>query len=187
MRPSPHSVLTIACAVALIAHGSVKAQQTQAPPPPVDPDGHGPVGESCSGDGHRAFDFWLGEWTVENADGATVGSNTITRISNGCAVLEHWIGGSGVPGQSLNHYDAAAGTWHQRWVGGNGQILDLTGGLEGESMVLSGERDGQDGPVLDRITWSPLEDGSVRQKWDVSRDAGETWQEVFLGLYRHTD
>ena len=187
MTRTPTAAFGAALALVAVLPLGGAAQQQQAPPPATDPDGLGPVGANCAAEGYRAFDFWLGEWTVENADGATVGSNTITRISNGCAVLEHWIGGSGVPGQSLNHYDAAAGTWHQRWVGGNGQILDLTGGLQGGSMVLSGERDGQDGLVLDRITWSPLEDGSVRQKWDVSRDAGETWQEVFLGLYRHTD
>ena len=162
------------------------AQQQQAPPPATDPDGSGPVGANCAAEGYRDFDFWLGEWSVENPDGAVIGSNTISRISNGCAVLEHWVDGRGTPGQSLNHFDPADDTWRQRWVGGNGQILDIAGGLEGEAMVLSGEREGQSGAVIDRITWAPQDDGSVQQKWDISRDGGETWEQVFLGIYKRT-
>ncbi len=180
------AALIAAALVAADASGAL-AQSGQAPPPAVDPDGFGAVGEACSGDGYRAFDFWLGEWAVQDTTGSRIGTNTISRISNGCAVLEHWIGGGGVPGQSLNHYDAEADTWHQRWVGGNGQILDISGGLEGRSMVLSGEREGQDGPIVDRITWTPMADGTVQQKWDISGDAGESWEQVFLGIYRRTE
>lgn len=176
-----------ALATLLLSATAGHAQQPQTPPPPpTDPDGFGPIGASCAADGYRAFDFWLGEWTVENANGNVVGSNTISRISNGCAVLEHWVNGAGIPGQSLNHFDATTGSWHQRWVGGNGAILEISGGLEGESMVLAGERQSANGPVHDRVTWTPMEDGSVRQHWQVSQDGGETWTDAFLGIYKRT-
>jgi hypothetical protein len=188
MTRSPTKTALAALTIAALLPATGAAQQSPAPPPATDPDGYGPVAESCTADGYRAFDFWLGDWSVENTDGAVIGSNTISRISHGCAVLEHWVGGGGVPGQSLNHFDPAEGSWHQRWVGGNGQILEIAGGLEGESMVLSGEREGQDGgTIIDRVKWTPKPDGSVEQDWQISRDDGATWQQVFLGIYRRTE
>ena len=56
-------------------------------------------------------------------------------------------------------------------------------------MVLSGERPPRPGgdstaPTLHRITWTPLPDGSVRQHWEASQDAGANWRTLFDGLYR---
>ncbi len=67
---------------------------------------------------------------------------------------------------------------------GLGLYLRLSGGRQGESMVLSGERETPDGEVVDRITWSPLGHGEVRQLWEVSRDGGVSWSTVFDGTYR---
>ena len=178
-------------ALALLPMTAAAQAQTAAsapPPAPTDPDGNGPVTPNCSAEGYRAFDFWLGDWTVENTDGGQLGTNTISRISHGCAVLEHWVSGSGIPGQSLNHFDPATATWHQRWVGGNGQILELSGRLDGASMVLSGEREGpNDGIIIDRVTWTPQPDGSVVQDWQISQDGGESWQAAFYGIYKRKD
>jgi hypothetical protein len=33
------------------------------------------------------------------------------------------------------------------------------------------------------ITWTPRADGTVRQVWRVSRDAGQTWTTNFDGTY----
>ncbi len=80
-------------------------------------------------------------------------------------------------------YDPETERWSQTWVGGGGQILHLYGGLEGDNMVLSGERRTDEGTVVDRITWIPIDDGRVRQVWDISSDGGATWETVFNGLY----
>jgi hypothetical protein len=50
-------------------------------------------------------------------------------------------------------------------------------------MVLAGERQTPNGKVTDRIVWTPLEDGRVRQVWDMSSDGGRSWQLLFDGLY----
>lgn len=84
---------------------------------------------------------------------------------------------------SINYYDPADKKWHQDWVGGDGTILHLQGGLEGEAMVLSGETKGAQGTVLNRITWTPLPEGKVRQQWDTSSDGGANWTPSFVGLY----
>ena len=141
------------------------------------------ISEACSASEHRGFDFWLGAWTVSTDEGVA-GSNNIVRIADGCALHENWRSSEGNTGTSINMYDPIADEWTQVWVGGNGLILYLKGGLEDGKMVLTGEpRQGRDGPVTDRITWTPMDDGRVRQLWEISNDDRATWQVVFDGKY----
>jgi hypothetical protein len=75
--------------------------------------------------------------------------------------------------------------WQQFWIG-TGGALELSGGLnEKGEMVLEGRTTGRDGRErLDRITWTPNSDGTVRQHWQNSTDGGATWATVFDGRYR---
>lgn len=141
--------------------------------------------KACSASAYRQFDFWLGEWEVRNPDDEVVGSNTIRRILNGCVLHESWIGASGGGGQSHNIYNMQTEQWHQTWVDDRGRLLQLDGALDDEGrMVLSGTTLAADGgPVLNEISWKPLERGRVRQVWRISRDGGSSWQVVFNGLY----
>jgi hypothetical protein len=140
----------------------------------------------CASAQDRQFDFWLGDWNVtDRASGKPVGTNRITSELKGCVLHEHWSGAGGEHGFSFNHYDAARKVWHQTWVDDGGGILYLDGGLRDGAMVLSGRRLGRNRkPIVDRITYSRAADGSVRQKWDVSRDGGATWSTTFDGIYR---
>lgn len=161
-------VLFVFCAVPG-AFGQSAAEQT--------------IGEACSGDAFRQFDFWLGTWVVRDSTGAEVGRSHVSRQADGCALLEQWYGQNGVTGTSLNYFDAADGNWHQRWVGGGGLILHLVGTKRSDEMVLRGTRATPEGEVLDAIAWKPLGNGRVRQEWRVSSDGGASWETVFLGLY----
>lgn len=141
--------------------------------------------QNCGGPEHRQFDFWAGEWNVQDAsDGRPAGTNSITRILGGCVLLESWRGTSGMEGTSFNIYDRADGAWHQTWVDSHGTRLDLAGGLRDGRMVLEGaDRKGPGGRrVRDRITWTPLPN-SVRQLWEQSADGGVTWTTAFDGIY----
>lgn len=141
---------------------------------------------ACADFRHHDFDFWVGSWTVTDTTGRVLGTNDIVQVADGCALREHWRGTSGTEGMSLNVWQPALGRWAQFWVGA-GAVLHLTGGLDPDGrMVLAGERSTPEGPLLDRITWTPLRPGSVRQWWDVSRDGGATWRRVFDGLYTRT-
>lgn len=54
-------------------------------------------------------------------------------------------------------------------------MLELAGGLVDGMMVLPGGCALPDGrTVTDRITWTPRADGTVRQHWEESLDAGRT-------------
>lgn len=151
-------------------------------------DGPGRPPPGCHDPEHRQFDFWVGEWEVRNPDDQVIGHNSITRVADGCGLLEQWHSTRGGSGVSINMYEPGRGEWTQTWVG-TGSRLRISGGLQDGRMVMTGEapRETPDGEVLDRITWTPLDDGRVRQQWDVSGDEGSTWRTIFLGLYSPVD
>ena len=51
-------------------------------------------------------------------------------------------------------------------------------------MVLSAGHEGDGQRRIERITWTPNADGTVRQHWEQSTDGGKTWTTAFDGLYR---
>ena len=131
----------------------------------------------------RQFDFWIGDWEVHDAKGQRLGRNRVVALLGGAVLQEHWQGSQGGSGTSLNSYLPARKAWRQCWVDAKGGSLDLLGGLEGASMVLRGTTEGPRGRVLERITWTPLPDGRVRQLWEQSPDGGATWTVSFDGYY----
>lgn len=141
----------------------------------------------CDAPENAQFDFWLGTWEV-HANGQLAGRNVITKIHDGCTLQEEYAAaGSGYAGKSFNWYDAQSKQWRQVWVDSGGTRLDLRGGLTDGSMVLVGERVTDQGTVVDRITWTPRGDGTVRQRWELSADGGETWRTLFDGVYKKAE
>lgn len=143
----------------------------------------------CSDEPYRQFDFWLGHWTAYDADGKKQGDNHLHQVMGECAVQENWTSVRGdYSGTSYNFYDARTRLWHQTWIDNQGGHLFLSGEFDGERMRLSGDAVDREGnPIINRITWTPLDDGRVRQHWQVSRDDGESWIEAFDGYYERTE
>lgn len=138
---------------------------------------------NCSSAEHHQFDFWAGSWDVVNQGNpsAPPARNEIELMHDGCVVRETYRAGA-FSGSSLSFYDRQDGKWHQTWIDFTGSSLFLEGGLDDEGrMVMSRTR--PDG-TLDRITWTPNSDGTVRQHWQVSSDEGKTWSDAFDGLYK---
>ena len=157
-----------------------------AAPSPAAAQAGAPQAPACSAPEHRQFDFWLGDWQVE-VPGKPTNKSRITRLFGACGIREeYWAGGGQYEGSSFNMYDAPRRVWHQTWVDNQGGLLALEGGLRGASMVLEGKQPGpQGGEQTSRITWTPNADGTVRQLWEISADAGKSWTTAFDGLYRH--
>ncbi|MEO1045590.1 MAG: hypothetical protein AAFX04_09145 [Pseudomonadota bacterium] len=165
-----------ACLTTLLT-GPVAAQQaTPTPPPPP-----------CSSEAHRGFDFWLGTWDVTPAgQQAPTGVNRIERLHGGCVIRESYSTKGGYSGMSMSFYDAARKRWHQTWMGADGSALYIEGGVNSDgAMVLSNKNwpGYADGTPVNRVTWTPNADGSVRQLWEQSRDGEKTWSVVFDGRY----
>ena len=140
---------------------------------------------------YHQFDFWIGRWEVHDPSGKTViGHSRIEAVADGCGISEQWSGGKGSNGVSYNAWDPQSGHWHQFWIGNNPDgVLSLAGGIDRDSMVLTGVRNNAKTgkPQQQRITWTPNSDGSVRQHWETSDDAGKTWASAFDGIYRRQE
>ncbi|HEX3672671.1 MAG TPA: hypothetical protein VHU87_00220 [Rhizomicrobium sp.] len=150
------------------------------------PAGH-PCREQATG---RALDFWVGDWTVTNADGTKAGVNRIVQTLGGCAVTENWHGvTAGDDGMSLFTYDARRHTWDQVWVtpdtsrAGGLKHKAMTGVLYAGAVRFEGTIVTPKGPLIDRTTLTPWRDGRVRQQIEWSKDNGRTWKTVFDAYY----
>ena len=164
--------------LAMLLHGSIHMTTEAATPSAL---------MRCTAPEHRQFDFWIGEWDVFGGPEGDrlVGNNTIERSENGCWLVERWRGASGNHGTSTNAWDAQHRVWRQFWVGGDGVVLRLEGGLQDNAMVMSGELPKiEGGTQRQRIRWTPQDDGSVIQQWDTSDDDGANWSTSFRGVYR---
>ncbi len=123
------------------------------------------------GDAYGALDFWIGDWTVTNPQGATAGTSHIEKIIDGCAIFENWTGAYGDTGKSFTSYDALTKRWDQHWVGSGGAVTEYLGSVKNGAVVMIAT-----GPAgATRLTFSKLPDGKVRQLFEGSTDGGKTW------------
>ncbi len=154
------------CLLLLVGMTTTLSAQTPPPPParPVPPP------EA------RQFDFWVGEWEVLGSKGKKVGENTIQLAHNGWVLIENWRGAGGVTGSSLSLFNNAEPKhWTQYWADNSGGELYMKGGLVNGSMVLEEKSTDAEGhAVVNRTTWTPRADGTVRQHWETSNDGGKT-------------
>ena len=145
-------------------------------------EGERPAG--CESAPYNAFDFWLGEWTVTGPDGNVAGTNSITKEEGGCLIVERWTSARGTTGQSYNYYNPGRQVWRQVWVS-PGAVIDYEGGLdETGAMVLEGGITYRGGQTHDfRGTWTPNEDGTVRQHFEQYNEEAGEWGDWFTGTY----
>ncbi|WP_189439813.1 hypothetical protein [Rhodanobacter panaciterrae] len=169
------------CLLVLSSPAWTQTAASSAPPPAA-------RAATCTDAKHHQFNFWIGEWDVTNPAGKAAGHSRIDAILDGCVIMENWTGAGGSNGKSFNIYNTALDRWEQYWVDNGGTRLMLSGNLVNGAMVLEGRQDRPDPKTgivqRERITWTPNNDGSVRQHWENSTDNGKSWQTSFDGLYR---
>jgi hypothetical protein len=140
----------------------------------------------CGGDPrHRAFDFWIGEWDVM-ANGVRVGTNTITRELEGCALYERWKAhpATGSYGHSVNRFDPAGGKWHQLWIDANGTQTDYEGEVVADGIRFLGVSVAPDGTKQrSEMTFTRNADGTVRQFIRTAPMDREEWTTAFDAMY----
>ena len=171
------SSILILLAISDAAFAQTPATSATPSTPPLKP---------CDSQEYRQFDFWLGQWDVFLPDGKTAGASVIQSFADGCALLENWSGTGGFTGKSINIYDITDKQWHQSWVDNSGSRLNLDGKFADGKMLLwtDAPNPSKAGAILrQQITWTKNADGSVRQLWQTSEDAGKTWVIVFDGKY----
>jgi len=139
---------------------------------------------ACQTPEFRQFDFWIGDWAVENPTGQKVGENLVTREQDGCILIEHWKSGRGFEtGTSFNYYDIRDKKFHQIYFdnsGNAGAYPPMAGGLIDNKMVMVSDANAS--PVF-RWTWYVISPGKVRQMAEQSNDGQKTWQIVWDSVY----
>jgi hypothetical protein len=143
-----------------------------------------PPPAACVSPPYRSFDFWIGEWDVFLPDGNRAGSNRIESTEGGCLLVERWSGATGSTGMSVNYFDPGKARWVQLWVSSDGTVIAIDGNVVDGSMVLVGTLTGPRGAVQPfRGRWTPNQDGSVRQHFEISADGGTSWTTWFDSRY----
>jgi tetratricopeptide (TPR) repeat protein len=134
---------------------------------------------------HRQFDFWIGEWDVQNPQGQSAGTNIIQSILGGCVIFENWTSNGGAyTGKSFNIYNSSLKKWQQFWVDDKGGALEFTGEYKDNELRYTGESlDPKGNKIIHRLTFFNLSKDRVRQLWEQSTDNGKTWTIAFDGLY----
>jgi hypothetical protein len=128
----------------------------------------------------KQLDFWLGEWELSHvADGKPVKSyNRITKILDGCAILEEFTGAPGTKlnGRSVSTFNRATGQWKQTWVDNTAAYLDFSGGIIDERMHFwrKYQRGGKD--LWQRMVFEDVKRDSLKWLWQSSSDGGTTWK-----------
>lgn len=174
------STLAILAGLAFFSDHQTPISAQQTPPP-----------SPCKTDkAFRAFDFWIGEWDVTaRANGQFAGNNKIEAIEGSCALLETWKGQGGSTGISTNHYNPVTQKWRQLWLSAGAYSIDYEGEIRDGSMVMEGHiwyyANGQTFPF--RGTWTPQEDGTVRQHFEQYNPQTNEWATWFDGIYTRSE
>ena len=142
--------------------------------------------ESCAAPVYHEFDFWIGDWDAFDVDkpSVVVARNRVSRILDGCVILEDYKGSNGSEGESFTIYDASRKVWHQTWVTNRGRLLVIEGNYRNGEMVMSGVDRTADGKQRHvRGIWKRVADG-VRETAVTSTDGGKTWEPWFDMVFR---
>ena len=133
----------------------------------------------CSSPQASQFDFWIGDWdlTWTDKNGNTQkGTNSITKILNGCVIEENFKGGSFI-GRSLSVYNPNKKVWQQTWVDNSGGYLEFSGNLEKDQMILSREFTTKENKkIKQRMVFYNISENELDWNWEKSTDDGKTWQ-----------
>src|SRR4029453_9038060 len=84
----------------------------------------------CTSAESKQLDFWVGEWELSypGNDGKPANSrNRITKILDGCVILEEFTGtpGTKLDGKSFSTYDRSTKRWKQTWIDNTASYLDF--------------------------------------------------------------
>src|SRR5215208_6823054 len=91
----------------------------------------------CSSPEASQFDFWVGDWDLTWND-SLHGTNRIEKLFGNCTIHENFSDPKlNYLGQSWSVYNPNNKIWQQTWVDSQGGYIQLTGGMVGDSMVLS--------------------------------------------------
>ncbi|MGZ5286271.1 MAG: hypothetical protein ACXWB9_03755, partial [Flavisolibacter sp.] len=127
----------------------------------------------CSSPEIAQFNFWVGDWNLTWSD-SLHGTNKIEKIYGDCTLQENFSDPkTGFSGKSWTVYNANYKTWQQTWVDNQGGYIHLTGGMVGDSMVLTTAEQkvpvsvSASGKILSRMVFYNIKKNSFDWSWEA--------------------
>lgn len=149
---------------------------------------------ACATEQHRQFDFWVGEWEVDNRhrrpgeDDPTwydtgIARDRVSAVLDGCAIVEHWKGSLSfgeVVGFSVRAFNPVTALWDLvlLWPPTDQpSFATLSGGFRHQRGEFFTRRaDVSMGGTLSRFTFSDISPDTLRWDVAVSADSGLHWR-----------
>ena len=136
----------------------------------------------CAAPQVSQFDFWVGDWNLIWNDSVR-GSNRIEKMFGNCTVHENFSDPkTGYLGQSWTVYNSNYQYWQQTWVDNRGGYIALTGGMQGDSMILTTAEQkvpvsmSPSGKLISRMVFHNIKPDSFDWTWEASTDGGVSWK-----------
>jgi len=149
-----------------------------------------PKQKPCSAPEASQFDFWIGDWNLTWSD-TLHGTNHVEKIFGNCTVHENFTDPkTNFLGQSWSVYNANYKQWQQTWVDNQGGYIVLTGGMAGDSLILTtAERTvpasvSPSGKIKSRMVYYNIKPDSFDWSWEASTDGGNSWKQNWLIHYK---
>ncbi len=145
----------------------------------------------CTEAGHRALDFWVGDWDLRWAgEGGTIerASSRVSRDEFGnCAIVERmeWPNGQ-YRTLGVSVYDSHARLWRQTFIDNEGHIVSLSGGpsdADGAAFILTADRPDERGRQR-RMVWTNVEADALTWRWERRGGDSEPWVADWVIEYR---
>ena len=153
----------------------------------------------------RAFDFWIGDWDVNNRHrrpdsddpiwyetGAAV--DRVSPIIDGCAVIDYWEGTltyDRVIGFGMAAFDPARGLWDLAllWPSRDRPTFSNFSGefRHGRGEFFAEGVDTHGRPQMTRITFADIRPDAFRWDLALSGDSGITWRTSWIQEYTRRD
>ncbi len=127
----------------------------------------------------RAFDYWLGTWTVIPSEGGAAGTSSVTAygLGGGVGLLEDYVGADGSRRSSASFYDSLRRSWRMLSLDSDGTLLDLAGAVRSGTMTLEGDftEPASGASKRARLTIARGGPGVLERLLETSDDDGVTW------------
>ena len=137
---------------------------------------------ACASPEFTQFDFWIGDWNLTYND-TLHATNHIEKIMGGCTVQENFHDpNTNFNGKSWSVYNKNYNQWQQTWVDDQGGYIALTGGIQGDSMVLTTAEKtvpaniSPTGKMINRMIYHNITNDSFDWEWESSTNDGSTWK-----------
>ena len=156
-------------------------------------------GNACAEAEHRQFDFWLGDWQIEQAitgaNGETLrlpATTSVTLAAGGCALVERWSGTvqffwegmekpEAMEGLSVRYFNPREGRWFIHWLDSRSASFGepFRGTFQDGLGTFTVTRATPRGTSTSRITFA--QPGRDRVRWELAvEDGGGKWQPLWI-------